>query len=227
MRQTTTPDTGRHASPRLAAPLSGETFGALINLSGRRRFTSERVVLYAVLASLDHAKAIDKANEALELFLGAHLALVEGSDNLPGMFGNLLPSAYFGSMQGDKQVRDFAELARRTLDASAAKSAQAPALLEQLVQNATPLLATLNQLTQIYEDEAKRHTLTAQRHMTDLMGEIKTISKQARLVAVNAHIVAARAGDGGRDFAAAATELSDITRQMEDCVKQAIKHTTH
>lgn len=43
-----------------AAPKStaGELYGKLINLSGRRRFTSQRVVLYAVLASQgDHRQA--------------------------------------------------------------------------------------------------------------------------------------------------------------------------
>lgn len=32
----------------------------------------------------------------------------------------------------------------------------APALLEALVESATPLLATLNRLTQVYEDLARR-----------------------------------------------------------------------
>jgi hypothetical protein len=34
------------------AILSEEAFGALINLSSRRRFTSQRLVLYAMLAAL-------------------------------------------------------------------------------------------------------------------------------------------------------------------------------
>ena len=35
-----------------ASELCGEVFGTLINLSGRRRFTSQRVVLYALLAGM-------------------------------------------------------------------------------------------------------------------------------------------------------------------------------
>ncbi|HZX25792.1 MAG TPA: methyl-accepting chemotaxis protein, partial [Telluria sp.] len=34
-----------------ASTLSGDLFGRLINLAGRRRFTSQRLVLHAVLAS--------------------------------------------------------------------------------------------------------------------------------------------------------------------------------
>ena len=44
-----------------AKALSGEVFGAMINLSGRRRFTSQRIVLYAVLGVL-----IDLAVRILE-----------------------------------------------------------------------------------------------------------------------------------------------------------------
>lgn len=204
-----------------AAPMSGETFGALINLSGRRRFTSQRIVLYAVLASLEHDKAFEKATEALDLFMDAHNRLVNGGHDLPGVFGEALPAAYFGTLAGDQKIRDFGALARRALDATRAKSRQAPALLEQLIESATPMLAILNQFTQIYEEESKRHSQNAKKQMGELMGEMKTISKQARLVAFNAQIVAARAGHTGREFAAVANVLSDITGQMDEFILQA------
>lgn len=69
-----------------AKPLSGEVFGALINLSGRRRFTSQRLVLYAVLAAQGQEGAADTARDALKLFREAHHALLNGSDALPGIF---------------------------------------------------------------------------------------------------------------------------------------------
>ena len=65
--------------------LTGEVFSALINLSGRRRFTSQRIVLYALLASQGQEDAAATAQEALALFRGAHKALLSEADGLPGV----------------------------------------------------------------------------------------------------------------------------------------------
>ncbi len=66
--------------------LTGEVFGALINLSGRRRFTSQRIVLYALLASQGQESGAATAQEALALFRGAHKSLLSEADGLPGVF---------------------------------------------------------------------------------------------------------------------------------------------
>ncbi|HEY0065048.1 MAG TPA: methyl-accepting chemotaxis protein [Telluria sp.] len=202
--------------------LSGDAFGALINLSGRRRFTSQRVVLYAVLASMGHEGAIATARETLALFRNAHLTLVEGKRGLPGIFCGQLQDAYFGTLQGDRVIRQFIDLADATLAAIVDDARGAPALLDELVRSATPLLSVLNGLTLVYEEQSKRHAQSQKRQLQSMMGNIKTIAKQARMVAFNAQIVAARAGAGGKEFAVVASTMTSITAEIDDLAHEAL-----
>lgn len=206
--------------------LSDDVFGALINLSGRRRFTSQRVVLYAVLASLGHDGAIETAHGALALFRDAHITLLEGKGDLPGIFCDQLQDAYFGSLQGDKSIRDFIHLAACALDAIKSDTRQAPALLDELVRSATPLLAVLNGLTLVYEEQSKRHAITLKKQLLGMMTDIKAIAKQARMVSFDAQIVAARAGDAGKEFSVVASRLTDITSELDDLMHEALSNST-
>ena len=202
--------------------LSGDVFGALINLSGRRRFTSQRVVLYAVLGSLGHDGALATAREALTLFRDAHLTLIESKGDLPGVFCDDLKQAYFGNLEGDRHIREFIDLADRTFHAIERESRQMPALLDELVRSATPLLAILNRLTQIYEEQSKHHAVKLKKQLLSMMTDIKTIAKQARMVSFNAQIVAARSGAAGREFSVVASVLTNITGEIDDLVHQAL-----
>jgi hypothetical protein len=214
------PPTLPNAPP--ATKLSGDVFGVLINLSGRRRFTSQRVVLYSVLASLGHEGADQTARETLAAFKDAHTTLVQGKQGLPGIFCPQLHEAYFGTLQGDQVVRDFIALAESTLDAIGAVSRRAPALLDDLVRSATPLLSVLNALTLVYEEQSKRHAIQQRRQMQELMGDIKTIARQARMVAFNAQVVAARAGPVGKEFAVVASTMTNITGEIDELVQTAL-----
>ncbi|MES2759457.1 MAG: methyl-accepting chemotaxis protein [Pseudomonadota bacterium] len=202
--------------------LSGDVFGALINLSGRRRFTSQRVVLYAVLASMGHQGAVATARETLALFRDAHTVLIDGKGNLPGVFCTQLRDAYFGTLQGDKVIRDFIRLAESTLDAIVGNARGAPGLLDELVRGATPLLSVLNGLTLVYEEQSKRHAHAQKRQLQELMGDIKTIARHARMVAFNAQIVAARAGPVGREFAVVASTMTNVTTEIDKLVQEAL-----
>jgi hypothetical protein len=210
-------------APKKEAPaLSGEVFGALINLSGRRRFTSQRLVLYAVLAGQGQEGAAAIAREALALFRGAHQTLVHGSDTLPGIFCSELEDVYFGRTGGERQIREFMDLADRTLAATEREAGSGAALLAQLVDMTTPVLALLNQITGIYEDQTKKHALLMKKQLRGVITEIETIAKQAKMVSFNARIVAARAGFAGREFAVVAGVLSNITGEIDDMVKAAL-----
>jgi hypothetical protein len=202
--------------------LPGEVFGRLINLSGRRRFTSQRLVLYAVLAAQGKSDALGVARSALALFDGAHASLLQKSDDLPGVFSEPLRQAYFGSGEGDARIRGFSLLAQRTLDAIERGWRQAAELLEQLIAVTTPLLDTLNSLTAIYEEESRRHALLLEKRRQTVMHDIEAIAREARMVAFNAQVIAARAGDAGREFAVVGSQLSDITGQIDGLVRQAL-----
>lgn len=202
--------------------LTGETFSVLINLSGRRRFTSQRVVLYAVLASQGYDHAVRTALDALALFRDAHDALIDGNEDLPGVFCNELKDAYFGPQQGDKRIRAFIRLAEDTLASINTGRRDAPILLAQLIDSATPLLNVLNKITQVYEELSKRYASQMKKHLRSVMTDIESIAKQARMVSFNAQIVAARAGQSGREFAVVAGVLSNITAEIDELVREAM-----
>lgn len=205
-----------------APVISGELFGALINLAGRQRMLSQRIVLNAVLASLGQDNTLQIARETLALFRNSHTTLVQGNHELPGVFFDDLDLAYFGPLKGDQQIRDFMELAERALDATESNFRSAPGLLRELGKSATSIVALLNRITVVYEDESRRHSLAQKKQLHEMMNNIKTIAKQARIVSCNAQIVAARAGDAGREFSVVAGVLSNITGEIDDLVHVAL-----
>lgn len=204
-------------------PLSGEVFGALINLSGRRRFTSQRVVLFAMMAAQEDAQAAPIAHEALTLFRSAHSALVQGDQKLPGIFCSELREAYFGQLAGDRKILQFIDLAERTLQAIEQGGPDAAAMLAQLVHDVTPILDVLNQITTVYEEQSKHHAVLMRKQLRGVITDIEAIARQAKMVAFNARIVAARAGHAGREFAVVAGVLSTITTEIDDMVNVALK----
>lgn len=215
-------DAPKRAMPAARAQTAGELFGKTINLSGRRRFTSQRVVLYAVLAAQGRDGALGTAREALATFGDAHGALLTG-ELAPQALGAALTEAYFGAERANERITAFIEHARRALDAIAAGAFNAATLLEELVEAATPLLATLNRLTQVYEDLARQHAAAAKQQLTSVMGDIEQIAKHARIVSFNAQVVAARAGTSGREFAVVSGELTHITGRLDGLVREAVR----
>lgn len=208
-------------------PPSGQVYATLINLSGRRRFTSQRVVLYAVLAQQGNADAMGLSRAALATFREAHDTLTRGNAQLPGLFCPELHEVYLGGGGGDKTIRAFVALAERTQEAVDGRHTAAPRLLDELVASATPLLAVLNQITQVYENLAAQHASTSRTQLNGVLNDIESIAKHARIVAFNAQVAAARAGGHGREFAVVASELSAITSKIDGLVHQALRASSH
>lgn len=202
--------------------ITGETFGHLINISGRQRMLSQRIVLNIFLSSSGHENALQTARDDLQLFRDSHHALVIGNSEMPGVFFESLRIAYYSDLDGHKKNLEFINLAEQTLSAFESKYRTAQGLLNELGLLAMPIVKLLNQITMVYEIESKEFAKLEQKKRRYLMSDIQNIAKQAKIVAVNAQISAARAGEVGREFSVVATELTLITEKIDSLVKTAL-----
>jgi hypothetical protein len=201
------------AMPRAQA---AEACARLINLSGRWRFISQRLVLFALLAQQGREGALATAQEALAQFRSTQQALSEGEASLraEGLEPALSPA---DAAAAGACIEAFAGQAERAL------RSLAPAALDDLVDRATPLLAALNSQTQALEDLARQQAASARQRLSSVMGDIKQIAKHARIVSFNAQVVAARAGASGREFAVVSGELTQITGRLDGLVQEAVR----
>lgn len=205
-------------APAASAAVPMETFSALINLAGRQRMLSQRLVLFCVLAASGQGAARTSAGEALALFRDSHAKLLQSSRNLPAPFGPALEAAFFGPAGAQAPVADFIERAERVLSALRSGAADG---IDALVERATPVLAVLNQLTQAFETQAQQASQQQRKAQNELMNRIELIAREARIVSLNARVIAARAGTDGREFAVVAQELSKISEQIESLARVA------
>lgn len=214
-------------APNTPKAISAETFSSLINLAGRQRMLSQRVILNTLLASQGQQDARLVAQEALALFAATHEDLVEGNQQLPGIFSPALEAAYFGENKADTVIKRFIQEAQQALNDQDEAVALSQAQIDRLGKYATPLVTMLNQITQVYELEAKQQASRHQKQQQELMENIQQITKQAKIVSINAKIIAARAGHVGREFSVVAGVLAEITNELDELILKAVRNSGH
>jgi hypothetical protein len=202
--------------------ISNEIISTLINLSGRQRMLSQRIVLNAVMAAQGQLNALKIAEEALHLFSHTHTILVHGDREYPGIFFEELRKAYFGPSESEKYIKSFILLAEQVITACKNSAPELNGLITKLGAMATDIVSLLNEVTLAYEHESKRRTALHNKQQLELMSSIQKIAKEARIVSFNAQVIAARAGDSGREFSVVASVLTDITEKMDNLAVAAM-----
>lgn len=222
-------------------PPDGERLSALINMAGRQRMLSQRLVLHAVMAARQQAQqaqlarpatpssasspqalpALSVFRDTLERMARAHERLAHGGGEWPGAFSDGLRQAYFAPRNADARIRDFLGLAQQVLAGLEGRRTNVDAIVQELVDEATPILELLNELTLAHEAEAAQRARQERNRHQELMDRLHAVAREAKVVAFNAQVAAHRAGAHGPEFGVVAARMGVITEEMEKLLQQA------
>jgi hypothetical protein len=148
-----------HDAPRGGSSQPPDSLSTLINLAGRQRMLSQRVVLHTVLAAQGDLAALTVAQEALDLFRFSHARLLAAP---------VLHDALHGERGAHRPASAFMLLAEETLSAIAHTQHGMARMVSSLVARAGPVLGVLNDLTQTCETLSRGELRTQQEQQAAL-----------------------------------------------------------
>lgn len=210
VRQLTTFAPGSQPTPASAAPAM-----STVNLAARQRMLSQRLVLQTVLAADHPLPHLDDARKTLALFSDSQARLTDTIRGMEPPAATALRAVYDGPRGVAALVDDFARCAADALDAIAAASGRRAAAVAALVECNDGVLEALNRATSAFDGIDSARTASTVRELGDIVQAINRVAREAKVVSFNAQVMAARAGQHGREFAVVANVLSGITGQID------------
>jgi methyl-accepting chemotaxis protein len=219
---TITPLLARHAAGKDRAPAAGGRSDlSLVNLAARQRMLSQRMILQTVLASSGDTLRLEEARRTLQVFTDSQQQLLATPQQLEAADARRIEAVYHGPKGVAAVIADFMRLMRYTLDLIASGDTHQTALAD-LVGHTDRILDALNTATTVFDEITRARSETMMRELSSIVGDIQSVAKEAKVVSFNAQIMAARAGQHGREFSVVANVLSGITGEIDDLSRKAV-----
>lgn len=194
---------------------------SLVNLAARQRMLSQRMILQTVLAANGDMGRLQAAQRSLQMFSESQQHLQGTVDQLETQGARKIQETYHGTLGVGPVVQAFMRLMHSALEQIEAYSPRVPTTLAELVDHTDRILDALNTATTAFDEVAKARSDAMMKELTGIVGDIQSVAKEAKVVSFNAQVVAARAGQHGREFAVVANVLSDITGEIDGLTRKA------
>jgi methyl-accepting chemotaxis protein len=211
----------RTAAARPGTPPAHIAGLSLVNLAARQRMLSQRMILQTVLAANGDAGRLQAAQRSLQMFQESQQHLLGTVDQLEAQGARKIRETYHGTRGVGPVVEAFIQLMRSALEQIEAYSPRVPNTMSELVEHTDRILEALNTATTAFDEVAKARSDAMMKELTGIVGDIQSVAKEAKVVSFNAQVVAARAGQHGREFAVVANVLSDITGEIDGLTRKA------
>jgi methyl-accepting chemotaxis protein len=116
----------------------------------------------------------------------------------------------------------FTQQVGAVLDLTERRSPRVEEALARLVEGTDAALEALNAATTAFDQVGKAQSENLMKELAGIVASIQTVAREAKVVSFNAQVMAARAGQHGREFAVVANVLSGITHEIDGLSRQAV-----